>query len=221
MGFQSRNPKINALRPLKVHVDHSGYYHLGDNLIHKTADIKWERIELGQGNKIGPFCIIGGDAEHKYYSSSGKIKIGNNNVFHNSVSVSMPTCLSEATIIGNNCTFMSSSVIHHDSVIEDDVIISSNVSVGGSVTIMRGANIGMNAAIHQFKVIGAFTMIGMQACVIKGSVATPGRKLVGVPVRDIGPNEIGLSRLNVNAQMLQLEVKRFKSLENYLAKRSG
>ena len=60
MGFQSRNSKISALRPLVVHVDPSDYYHLHGNLIHKTADIKWESIELGQGNKIGPFCVIGG-----------------------------------------------------------------------------------------------------------------------------------------------------------------
>ena len=221
MGFVSKAQKINAPRLLEVHNCPSGYYHLHGNLIHKTADIKWENVELGQGNKIGPFCVLGGDAEHKYYSSTGKIKIGNNNVFHTSVNVSMPTCLSSVTTIGNNCTFMSSSIIHHDSIIEDDVIISSNVSVGGSVIIMRGANIGMNAAIHQFKVIGAFTMIGMQACVIKGSVATPGRKLVGVPIRDIGSNEIGLSRMGINEQALQHEIKRFYSLENYLAKRSG
>jgi len=93
------------------------------------------------------------------------------------------------------------------------------VSVGGGVIIMRGANIGMNATIHQFKVIGAFSMIGMQACVIKGSVAKPGRKLVGVPLRDIGPNKIGLSRSGITDKILQLEVKRFESLENYLGKR--
>jgi UDP-N-acetylglucosamine acyltransferase len=219
MGFQSKASEVTTPQLLEIPNISNGYYQLHGNLIHKTAAIDWDGIELGQGNKIGPFCTIGGEAEHKFYVSEGKIKIGNNNVFHNGVSVSKPTRLSKTTMIGNNCTFMSSSVIHHDSIIEDDVIVSSNVSVGGGVIIMRGANIGMNATIHQFKVIGAFSMIGMQACVIKGSVAKPGRKLVGVPLRDIGPNKIGLSRSGITDKILQLEVKRFESLENYLGKR--
>ena len=219
MGIQSKTADADILGKNSLNIP-PGYYYLDGNLIHRTAEINWESVELGQGNKIGPFCMIGSEAEHKFYTSDGKVKIGNNNVFHTCVNVSMPTSLSRTTVVGNNCTFMSSTVIHHDCIIEDDVIISSNVSVGGSVIIMRGANIGMNAALHQFKVIGSFSMIGMQACVIKGSVAAPGRKLVGVPVRDIGLNAIGLSRLGITDKLLQLEVKRFKSLEYNLANSS-
>ena len=87
--------------------------------------------------------------------------------------------------------------------------MSSNVAAAGNVIIMRGANLGMNAAIHQFKVIGSFSMIGMNACIIKGSIASPGRKLAGVPIRDIGSNDIGLSRSKITKPLLELELERF------------
>ena len=59
---------------------------------------------------------------------------------------------------------LSSAMVHHDCLIEDDVTMSSNAAAAGNVIIMRGANLGINAAIHQFKVIGSFSMIGMNAC---------------------------------------------------------
>lgn len=195
-----------------------GYEYYGSNLIHKTAEINWDKVELGSGNKVGPYCVLGGDAEHKFYPSNGKIRIGNNNVFYSSVTVSLPTQLSKITTIYDRCVFMSSSIIHHDCLIEDDVTISSNVSVGGNVIVMQGANIGMNAAIHQFTVVGAFSMLGMASCVTKQSVVVPGQKFVGVPVRDIGPNDVGLSRAAVTEGDLNFEIERYKILNQNLQK---
>ncbi len=81
---------------------------------------------------------------------------------------------------------------------------------------MRGANIGMNASVHQFKTIGSYTMLGMNGCVIKGSNIRPGRKFVGVPVRDIGSNSIGLSRAKITENLLQIENQRFAAFNDYL-----
>ena len=198
-----------------------GYEYQHGNLIHKTAQINWSNVELGHGNCIGPFCVLGGEAQHNFYNSEGKVKIGNNNVFHNSVTVSLPTKMSGLTAIGDRCTFMTSAMVHHDCLIEDDVTMSSNAAAAGNVIIMRGANLGINAAIHQFKVIGSFSMIGMNACVIKRSNAAPGRKLAGVPIKDIGPNTIGLSRSNITKSALELELERFDLFKKLLKSRVG
>ena len=219
MPALSKAKKKSVFRVLESKKIPFGYeYHYG-NLIHKTAQINWSKVELGYGNTIGPFCVIGGEAQHNFYSSVGKVKIGDDNVFHNSVTVSLPTKMSGLTAIGDRCTFMTSAMIHHDCFIEDDVTMSSNVAAAGNVIIMRGANLGMNSAIHQFKVIGSFSMIGMNACVIKGSIATPGRKLAGVPIRDIGSNTIGLSRSKITKPMLELELERFNLFEKLLENR--
>ena len=34
------------------------------NLIHKTAIINWKKLKIGKGNIIGPYVVIGTDAQH-------------------------------------------------------------------------------------------------------------------------------------------------------------
>ena len=193
-----------------------GYDLVNGNFVHQTAQINWDRVDIGVGNRIGPFCIIGGEAQHRYYSSCGEISIGDHNIFQEHVSVNLPTSISKNTKVGSGCFFMTSAVVHHDCLIEDDVTMCSNASIGGSVIVMRGANIGMNASVHQFKTIGSYTMLGMNGCVIKGSNIRPGRKFVGVPVRDIGSNSIGLSRAKITENLLQIENQRFAAFNDYL-----
>ena len=193
-----------------------GYEFKNGNLVHKTAQINWEVVEIGFGNKIGPFCVIGGEAQHRNYRSKGKICIGNNNVFFDGVSISQPTEISYQTNIGSRCYLMTCAVVHHDCVLEDDVTISSNVCLGGNVIVMRGANLGMNSSVHQFKTVGSFSMIGMNSCVIKGSKIKPGRKFAGTPVMDIGANSLGLSRAKISTHALKKEIERFDMYNNRL-----
>ena len=53
-----------------------------DNLIHKTAVINWKKIIIGKGNIIGPYVIIGNNAQHAKLKNNGIIRIGDNNVFN-------------------------------------------------------------------------------------------------------------------------------------------
>ena len=50
------------------------------NLIHKSAIINWDKVKIGTNNIIGPYCIIGSDAQHTSERSSGYISIGNKNI---------------------------------------------------------------------------------------------------------------------------------------------
>ena len=58
------------------------YKKIKKNLIHETAVINWGRLSIGEGNKIGPYVVIGNDAQHPKKKSSGIIEIGNNNTFN-------------------------------------------------------------------------------------------------------------------------------------------
>ena len=40
------------------------YKKIKNNLIHITAVINWRKVEIGSGNKIGPYVVIGNDAQH-------------------------------------------------------------------------------------------------------------------------------------------------------------
>ena len=42
-----------------------------DNLIHTTAVINWKKITIGKGNIIGPYVIIGNNAQHPKLKNNG------------------------------------------------------------------------------------------------------------------------------------------------------
>ena len=102
--------------------------------------------------------VIGNQAQWKN-KNSGKIVIGNGNVFNEYTNIHLPTSIKKKTPIGNNNYIMNSTTIAHDCFLEDDVILSSNVILGGNIHIMKNANLGIKTIVHQNQVIGSFSMI--------------------------------------------------------------
>jgi UDP-N-acetylglucosamine acyltransferase len=190
----------------------SNYEIIKGNYVHKKAIIDWDNITIGEENIFGPMVVIGSSAQHKYYESSGKIEIGNKNIFSEFSIVSRPTIMTKKTIIADGNYFMSNSVIHHDCKVENNTIVCSNVSVAGSVTLMNGVYLGQNSSVHQFQILGSYSILGMNSCVTKKIQIFPGRKYVGVPCRDIGENKIGLDRSKISEEYLDKEIRRYKIL---------
>ena len=48
------------------------YELIKDNVVHKEAFVDWNNISIGAGNIIGPFSLIGSQAQHKFYETAGK-----------------------------------------------------------------------------------------------------------------------------------------------------
>ena len=191
----------------------SNYKIIKGNYVHKKAIIDWDNITIGKENIFGPMAVIGSSAQHKYYESSGKIEIGNKNIFSEFSVVSRPTIMTKKTIIADGNYFMSNSVIHHDCKVENNTIVCSNVSVAGSVTLMNGVYLGQNSSVHQFQILGSYSILGMNSCVTKKTQIFPGRKYVGVPCRDIGENKIGLDRSKISKEYLDNELRRYEVLK--------
>lgn len=190
-----------------------GFKEINGNLIHNTAVINWDVVEIGEGNKIFPFVTIGFDAVHIREKSDGIVKIGNNNVFREYCCVNRPTTISKITQIGSNNYLMMYSYIAHDCIVEDNVTISNAVQLGGHCRIMKNSNLGFGCMIHQFQVIGSFSMIGMGTVVTKQSKILPGNTYVGSPARYLKKNEIALSRNNVDETILESEINRYYKLK--------
>lgn len=159
----------------------------GKNFVHTTAVIG-PNVTLGEGNYIGPFCVIGYPAEHKAFWGKDQkgVIIGNNNYFTGHVTIDAGT--EKATVIGDNCWLLKHSHVGHDAEIGDDVTISCGAKVGGHAIIHSRSNIGLNACIHQRVRVPEGCMIGMNAAVTKKTELSPFRKYAGVPARDIGTN---------------------------------
>lgn len=203
------------------------------NRIHQTAIIG-PSVEMGIGNYVGPYCVI-----------SGNTKIGNNNRFEGYCSIGTPpehrdyfTIEDNKTVIGDNNTIREFTTIHsgtisdtrigsyitilnhshiaHDCYIEDNVVISANVTLAGHCYVMEGANIALGCLVHQFQVIGAYSMLGMGSIVTKPSRIEPGNIYIGSPAKLLKPNHVGLQRANINKETLALLSDKFYKLLNEL-----
>lgn len=197
-----------------MNAEFNDWYYVGSNKIHKTSLINWDQLEIGTNNVIGPYVCIGTDAQHIREPSTGKVKIGNNNIFREYSTVHLPTRFTNLTSIGNDCYFMALSHIAHDCTIEDKVVFSNNVTLGGHTYIMRGSQFGFNAIIHQYQVIGSYCMLGMGTIVPKNRNITSGTKWVGNPAKLMGKNEVGLKRNGLDVSDMVSEDKRRQSIIN-------
>ena len=189
------------------------YKKIKNNLVHITAVINWKKVEIGSGNKIGPYVVIGNDAQHPKKKSSGKIIIGNKNTFNEFVNIHLPTNLKKQTKIGNNNYFMNSSTIDHDCTIEDNIILSSNTILGGNVIIMKNAQLGIRTSVHQNQVIGSYSMIGMHSIITKKLKVEPGFVFYGKPAKKMKKNLVGIKRNKISSDILKKEYKRFVLLK--------
>ena len=190
------------------------YLKIKNNFVHNTAIIDWKNLVIGKNNTIGPYAIIGGEAQHPKKKSFGKIIIGNNNNISQFVSINRPTKFRKKTIIGNNNHIMNNSVIDHDCILENYITMSSNVLLGGNVYIMNGSQLGMKTIIHQNQLIGSYTMIGMGSIITKRKKIIPGYIFFGKPVKKVKKNLIGLKRNNISSSKLKKENDRYKNIFN-------
>jgi acyl-[acyl carrier protein]--UDP-N-acetylglucosamine O-acyltransferase len=87
------------------------------------------------------------------------LEIGNNNFFH--VNNIIFNGFTNKTLIGNNNKFLSEITIHHDSEIKNDIILYPRAMVAGFCKLLNNSVMGMNSTLQQRKVLGQYSMIGM------------------------------------------------------------
>ena len=125
-------------------------------------------LEIGDDNCIGPHVTIGGpgqDTRDRYYDSSqARILIGSDNIILEYSSVSKPVHR-DATRIGDRCFIMQCVQVPHDTELQDDVTITGNSVLAGLVRVLRGANLGIGCAVHQYSVIGHYSLVSMNSSV--------------------------------------------------------
>jgi UDP-N-acetylglucosamine acyltransferase len=105
------------------------------------------------------------------------------------------------TRIGSRCLIMAYAHVAHDCVIGDNVILSNGVQVAGHCTVESFVTVGGLTGLHQFSMIGAYSMVGAVLLVSKD---IPPYALIGSePARFIGINRIGLERRGFTAETIR------------------
>ena len=161
-----------------------------------------DNVVIGDNNIIFPNAMIGLTGEVKGETEpNGKVIIGSDNTIRERVSIHSPS-RSKETVIGNGCYIMNGSHIAHDCKLYNDVVLAPYVILGGMVEVGYHANLGMGVRINPRNKVGKVCMIGSGAVVTKD---VPNfEKWSGVPASKMGYNIIGMQRVGLSPQQIDI-----------------
>lgn len=165
-------------------------------------------VELGEGCRVDPYvhltgCVIAGarnvfgtgsvlggaPQDVRYRGEVTRLRIGNENVFREHVTVHSANSPEEDTQIGSNGFFMAHAHIGHNACIGDRVIIANGALVGGHAVIGDRAFISGTCLVHQFVRVGTLALMqggsGVSKdlppfCVARGNNGICGLNVVGL-----------------------------------------
>ncbi len=151
-------------------------------------------VVIGESNKIGPYAIIGADPQDLKYKGeeTGFVKIGNNNVIREFVTIHKPTSKESETVIGNNCLLMVGSHVAHDAKVGNEVVLVNNALLAGFSVVEDGAFVSALIGLHQHTRIGKYAIIGALSKITQD--IPPFTMAVGIPAEVVGINSVGLRR---------------------------
>src|SRR3989338_1299548 len=110
---------------------------------------------IGKNNRIFTGAVIGSITQDlKYKGEKSYVRIGDNNIIREYVTVNMGTAKNSSTVVGNNVLLMAYSHVAHDCIIKDGAIIANCGTFAGYVTVEEKAVIGGLTGIHQFVRVG-------------------------------------------------------------------
>lgn len=182
-----------------------------------------ENVELGDGCEAGPHVYITGvtkigkqnkfhagsvigDAPQdlKYKNTPTRLRIGDNNVFRECVTLHRSTTPETETVIGSNCLFMACSHVGHNSEVGNHVILANGALLAGHVMVQDRVFISGNCAVHQFCRVGTLAMMQGGTFV---SMDVPPYSITHIGKNTLsGLNSVGLRRAGFTGEQ-RLELK--------------
>jgi len=189
-------------------------------------------VTIGLGTKIGQACrlegftsigkncqiftgaVIGSPPQDLKFKKGMKsfIKIGDNNVIREYVTINPGTGEGETTVIGNDNLLMAYSHVAHNCRIGNGVIMANVATLAGHVILEDKVVIGGLGGIHQFVRVGTLSIIG--GCSKAAQDILPYYLYDGQRATPRGLNIIGLKRAGVSLEVRENLKKSFKLLLN-------
>ncbi len=169
---------------------------LADNVkIHAHVVIE-PYTNVGAQTEIFPGAILGGvPQDRKFKSEISYLKIGENNIIRECVTLHRAAGEGNETIIGDNNLIMAYSHVGHNCRIGSYITMANMVGISGHATIEDRVTIGGFVGIHQFVRIGNYSMLGGYSKVVQD--VPPYMTADGRPAKILDLNTIGLRRSGV------------------------
>jgi UDP-N-acetylglucosamine acyltransferase len=160
--------------------------------------------QIGERCQFFSQSSVGSDPQDlKYKGEETYLKIGNDNVFREFVTLNRGTRGGHGvTVIGSNNFFMAYSHVAHDCDVGNSVIMANAGTLAGHVTVGDHATVGAFCAVHQFCRVGPHAFIGGFSVITRD--ALPFIKTVGPrnEAKIYGINTIGLQRKGISEQSI-------------------
>jgi UDP-N-acetylglucosamine acyltransferase len=119
-----------------------------------------EGARIGKNCKIFPGAVIAAVPQDlKFNNEDTIVRIGDNTVIREFVTINRGTKASYETVVGNNCLLMAYVHVAHDCYVGNNVILANAATLAGHITVDDWAIIGGLSAVHQFVNVGAHVMI--------------------------------------------------------------
>jgi len=169
--------------------------------------------QIGERNRFVGQCSIGTDPQDlKYKREHTELRIGNDNVFREFVTINRGTAGGGGiTTIGSNNFFMAYSHVAHDCHVGDFTVFANNATLAGHVDVGDHSTIGAFTAVHQFCRVGDHAFIG--GATIATQDVLPFVKTVGSrPAQTYGINTIGLDRKGFQKETIEALQKAYRLL---------
>ncbi len=160
-----------------------------------------EGARIGKNCKIFPGAVIAAIPQDlKFNNEETIVKIGDNTVIREFVTINRGTKANYETVVGNNCLLMAYVHVAHDCIIGNNVILANGATLAGHIVVDDWAIIGGLSAVHQFVNIGSHVMISGGSLVRKD--VPPFTKAAREPLSYVGVNSIGLRRRGFTSEKI-------------------
>ena len=148
---------------------------------------------LGGNNFVDAFSVLGGEPQDLKFDPStvSHVRIGDDNVFREHVTISRATGDGNETVVGSGTYWMAGSHAGHNAVVADEVILGNCSAAGGHATIGRKAILSGGVMVHQYTWVGEMVMTQGHAGL---SAHLPPYTLLAGINKVIGLNSVGLRR---------------------------
>ena len=156
---------------------------------------------IGRGNQIHAGAVIGDAPQDlKYDGAPTKLRIGDENIFREHVTIHRSNTPDEDTIIGTGNFFMAHSHVGHNSVVGDHNTFANGALIAGHVEIADRVFVAGNCLVHQFVRIGALALMQGGAAISKD---LPPYTIAHGDNGSCGLNTVGLRRAGYTSEQRQ------------------
>ena len=133
---------------------------LGSGCVLEANVIIEKNVKIGKNNHFFQNAVIGAWPQVMKLENNGAVGglvIGDNNSFHENVTIHPSIYEGELTVIGNNNFIMIGAHIGHDCVLEDQIVLSNLVQISGHSRIETGVWLSGVVLSHQFVTVGKWS----------------------------------------------------------------